>query len=42
MSPGSGSYDPEPSKLTVSGALPLVGAAVAVATGGLFVAPEGT
>jgi hypothetical protein len=34
VSPGSGSLEPLPSKLTVSGAAPLVGLAVATATGG--------
>src|SRR5262245_15311669 len=36
VSPGSGSDEPEPLKLTVNGAVPLVGLAVATADGGLF------
>jgi hypothetical protein len=36
VSPGSGSLDPEPSNCTVSGALPLVGVAVATAFGSRF------
>ena len=32
----SGSYDPEPSKLTVNGGLPELGDAVSTAIGGLF------
>src|SRR5262249_39115078 len=37
MGSPSGSLEPEPSKLTVSGTLPEVGVAVATAVGGLFV-----
>ena len=36
VSPGSGSLEVEPSNATVSGALPLVGVAVALAIGGRF------
>ncbi len=36
VSPASGSLEPVPSKVTVSGAAPAVGVAVATATGGLL------
>ena len=39
VSPASGSEEPDPSKLTASGAFPLVGVAVATAVGGLFPPP---
>ena len=39
VSPASGSDEPDPSKLTVKGAFPLVGVAVATAVGGWLAAP---
>src|SRR6185436_321006 len=39
VSPASGSEEPDPSKLTVKGAFPLVGVAVATAVGGWLAAP---